>query len=61
MNDMHADPIRTLCAWCVANGRPQQVLVDRPLDARGLSHGICDDCRREWERPMRAAKRGKAA
>lgn len=37
---VHGAPrrIRTLCAWCGA------VLVDVPMDARGISHGICEVC-----------------
>jgi hypothetical protein len=38
-------PIRTVCAWCSAQNRPAAVLVDVPLDARGVSHGICPSCR----------------
>jgi hypothetical protein len=38
-------PIRTVCAWCAAQNRPAAVLVDVPLDARGISHGICRSCR----------------
>ena len=40
-----ASPIRTVCAWCAAQNRPAAVLVDVPLDARGVSHGICPSCR----------------
>ena len=40
-----AIPIRTVCAWCAAQNRPAAVLVDVPLDARGVSHGICPSCR----------------
>lgn len=37
-------PIRTVCAWCAAQNRPTAVLVDVPIDDRGLSHGICPSC-----------------
>lgn len=37
-------PIRTVCAWCLEFGRPSAVLVDVPLDDRGLSHGLCPAC-----------------
>jgi hypothetical protein len=37
--------IRTVCAWCATQNRPAAVLVDVPLDARGMSHGICPSCR----------------
>ncbi|MGE0594566.1 MAG: hypothetical protein AB7G23_02875 [Vicinamibacterales bacterium] len=37
-------PIRTLCAWCPGFGREAAVLVDVPLDDRGISHGICPAC-----------------
>ena len=40
-----AVPIRTVCAWCAVQNRPAAVLVDVPLDARGMSHGICPSCR----------------
>jgi hypothetical protein len=40
-----AIPIRTVCAWCATQNRPAAVLVDVPLDARGMSHGICPSCR----------------
>jgi hypothetical protein len=40
-----AVPIRTVCAWCAVQNRPAAVLVDVPLDARGVSHGICPSCR----------------
>jgi hypothetical protein len=47
-------PIRTVCAWCVGHNRPTAVLVDVPIDDRGLSHGICKSCRRklrsDWAR-----------
>jgi hypothetical protein len=39
-----ARPIRTVCAWCATLDRPAAVLVDVPLDARGMSHGICPSC-----------------
>ena len=40
-----ARAIRTVCGWCEAYGRtPAAVIVDAPLDARGLSHGVCADC-----------------
>ena len=38
-------PIRTVCAWCAGHDRPAAVLVDVPIDDRGLSHGICSPCR----------------
>ena len=38
-------PIRTVCAWCARHNRPTAVLVDVPIDDRGLSHGICSACR----------------
>jgi hypothetical protein len=38
-------PIRTVCAWCAGHDRPATVLVDVPIDGRGLSHGICPPCR----------------
>jgi hypothetical protein len=38
-------PIRTVCAWCAGDDRPVAVLVDVPIDDRGLSHGICPACR----------------
>jgi hypothetical protein len=38
-------PIRTLCAWCAGHDRPAAVLVDVPIDDRGVSHGICAACR----------------
>jgi len=38
-------PMRTVCAWCVNHDRPAAVLVDVPIDERGLSHGICPACR----------------
>ena len=38
-------PIRTVCAWCAGHDRPTAVLVDVPIDDRGLSHGICSPCR----------------
>jgi hypothetical protein len=41
-------PIRTVCAWCSIHDRPAAVLVDVPLDDRGLSHGICPSCRASW-------------
>ena len=37
-------PIRTVCAWCAGQNRPAAVLVDVPIDDRGLSHGICRSC-----------------
>ena len=37
-------PIRTVCAWCAGRNRPTAVLVDVPIDDRGLSHGICPSC-----------------
>ena len=37
-------PIRTVCAWCAGQNRPTAVLVDVPIDDRGLSHGICPSC-----------------
>ena len=40
-----AIPIRTVCAWCATQNRPAAVLVDVPLDSRGMSHGICPSCR----------------
>ena len=40
-----AIPIRTICAWCAFQDRPAAVLVDVPLDSRGMSHGICPSCR----------------
>jgi hypothetical protein len=36
--------MRTVCAWCVDHDRPAAVLVDVPVDDRGLSHGICQSC-----------------
>jgi hypothetical protein len=38
-------PMRTVCAWCAGHDRPAAVLVDVPIDDRGLSHGICLPCR----------------
>jgi hypothetical protein len=38
------NPIRTVCAWCAGQNRPAAVLVDVPIDDRGLSHGICAAC-----------------
>lgn len=38
-------PIRTVCAWCAGYNKPTAVLVDVPIDHRGLSHGICQPCR----------------
>jgi hypothetical protein len=38
-------PIRTVCAWCAGYNKPTAVLVDVPIDHRGLSHGICQSCR----------------
>ena len=38
-------PMRTVCAWCVNHDRPAAVLVDVPIDDRGISHGICAPCR----------------
>ena len=38
-------PIRTVCAWCAGHNKPTAVLVDVPIDDRGLSHGICKSCR----------------
>jgi hypothetical protein len=32
------EPIRTVCSWC------STVILDRPEDARGVSHGICPSC-----------------
>jgi len=40
--------VRTVCAWCSSHGRPAAVLVDVPLDDRGLSHGICPACKEGW-------------
>jgi hypothetical protein len=44
-NGLAARPIRTVCAWCASKGGPTAVLVDVPIDDRGLSHGICLSCR----------------
>jgi hypothetical protein len=44
-----ARPIRTVCAWCATLDRPAAVLVDVPLDARGMSHGICPSCRSSFK------------
>ena len=41
-NGLAAGPIRTVCAWCDG---PTAVLVDVPIDDRGLSHGVCQSCR----------------
>ena len=38
-------PIRTVCGWCANYDQPEAVLVDVPIDDRGLSHGICSACR----------------
>ena len=37
-------PIRTVCCYCVGYGKAIAVIVDVPLDARGLSHGLCSAC-----------------
>src|SRR5262245_42330320 len=44
MDSLVTRPIRTVCAWCVGQNRPTAVLVDVPIDDRGLSHGICPSC-----------------
>jgi hypothetical protein len=45
IDDPPVRPIRTVCAWCASHDRPAAVLVDVPIDDRGLSHGICAACR----------------
>ena len=45
-------PIRTVCAWCEDK---ETVLVDVPLDVRGLSHGICKPCEKKWLEKREAA------
>jgi hypothetical protein len=45
-------PIRTVCAWCKDK---ETVLVDVPLDVRGLSHGICKPCEKKWLEKREAA------
>jgi len=45
-------PIRTVCAWCKDK---ETVLVDAPLDERGLSHGICKPCEKTWLEKREAA------
>jgi hypothetical protein len=54
-------PIRTVCAWCAAQNRPAAVLVDVPLDARGVSHGICPSCRTVLKADSLAALHGPLA
>ena len=44
--------IRTVCAWCKDE---KTVLVDVPLDGRGLSHGICKPCEKKWLEKREAA------
>lgn len=34
--------IRTECAWC------KKILKDIPVDKRGVSSGICDDCGKKF-------------
>lgn len=34
--------IRTQCGWC------GKVLKDVPQDKRGVSHGMCDDCGKQF-------------
>ena len=55
-------PIRTVCAWCAGHDKPAAVLVDVPIDDRGLSHGICPSCRAQlradsWTRARRSVGR----
>lgn len=38
--------IRTLCAWCPPDKKT--VIVDIPEDGRGVSHGMCFACRRQY-------------
>ena len=45
-------PIRTVCAWCKGK---ETVIVDVPLDERGLSHGICKPCEKKWLEKREAA------
>jgi len=54
-------PIRTVCAWCVGHDRPAAVLVDVPIDDRGLSHGICRACRSSFRSKRVAFATGKSA
>ena len=44
--------IRTVCAWCKDK---ETVLIDVPLDERGLSHGICKPCEKKWFEKREAA------
>jgi hypothetical protein len=44
MTTRAARPIRTICSWCEVQGKPAAVLVDVPVDDRGLSHGLCASC-----------------
>jgi hypothetical protein len=48
-------PIRTVCAWCAGQDRPTAVLVDVPIDDRGLSHGICPSCMSKLRSRRRAS------
>lgn len=38
--------IRTVCAWCPPDKKA--VIVDIPEDGRGVSHGMCFACRRQY-------------
>lgn len=38
--------IRTVCAWCPKEA--PTVIVDHPLDDRGVSHGMCGRCRAQF-------------
>ena len=54
-------PIRTVCGWCKMFGREPVVMVDVPLDHRGLSHGCCERCQEEVEQldePLRSKRDG---
>jgi hypothetical protein len=52
MSARSARPIRTICSWCEVQGKPAAVLVDVPIDDRGISHGLCASCqshlRSDW-------------
>jgi hypothetical protein len=54
-------PIRTICAWCAGRNRPAAVLVDVPIDDRGLSHGICPSCRASLRADSWTILRGSVA
>jgi hypothetical protein len=54
-------PIRTVCAWCAGDDRPVAVLVDVPIDDRGLSHGICPACRTKLRSDSWAARGSSGA